>query len=171
MKNLIILLFFVSFAAQAQVQVTDSVYVENGINKARFTGTVYQIVDEPLYDSYDEYFWVDVATVNQTLNRYHSGALRISWLANIGINPEGDSWSLWWSENTVQEDQQMRINGAHARMSEFAYNSDDFIIVSFPEILDAIESDQLIEFWRLGTLRYERTYSGEIVIVGSRLFN
>ena len=170
MKKLLLLLLFASFWAQAQIQVTDSVYVENGINKARFTGTVYQIVDEPLYNSYDDYFWVDAATVNQTLDRYHDYAMRISWLPANGNTPDGHTWRLWWERNGLTEDQQMRINGAHHRFSEYTYSGNDFIIGSHPELLDAIESGQLIELWRLGTLRYE-DIRGRRMLVGTRLFD
>ena len=171
MKKLLLLLLFVSFAAQAQIQVTDSVYVENGINKARFTGTVYQIVDEPLYNSYDDYFWIDAGTVYQIKNRYNPNTIRISHFPISGNTPDGRSWALWWDTTAIQEDQQLRIDGDHCRISEFAYDgSGDFIIGSTPEILDALETDDIIEFWRLGTLRYEHTHTGRH-LVGSRLFN
>ena len=100
MKNLIILLFFVSFATQAQytrLQPGDSIYG----NKVKFNNIEYTVpANDAFLTAVNDVFWIPAATVSSITHAYtHNADLVVTPLS--GNDPSGRSWSDWWSNGTI----------------------------------------------------------------------
>ena len=158
MKKLIILLFFVSFAAQAQrgrVVPGDSIYG----NKAKFNNIEYTIVDQPLIDAYDDWFWVDT-NATATLGIIRESSVVIDpFVRNGGASTPGGSynnWNAWWDNYFIPEGSPFRFAGEFIyEFSEFTGLSNHFWVVprTRPEgrsSLSLLSDGQTIEIWRLG---------------------
>lgn len=169
MKKLLLLLVFASFWAQGQLVIRDSVYVENNVNKVKFDNTIYNVIGDQLFDSYDDYFWVDGATIERTKNRYHARALRISFTPSTEDTPDGQTWAHYLGR--IPENTPLRIGGGMGDVVEHLPGTPDIIIGHNPQVLDNIQSGDLLEVWRLGTLTHEyNTQTHQFYVVGVRAF-
>ena len=97
MKNLIILLFFVSFAAQAQytrVQYGDSIYG----NKVKFNNIEYTVPSgDALLAEVNDLLWIPAGTVSATNPGRFPNYRVITPLPADGQTLWGSTWSDWWN--------------------------------------------------------------------------
>ena len=110
MKNLIILLFFVSFAAQGQehqVRFGDSIYR----GKVKFANIEYEVVDTPYLDRAEDYFWSNAGYAGVVVSRGEN-FVRIN-PSPIGSAPDGRRWGTLWGDGLIPEDTSVRVNGRY----------------------------------------------------------
>ena len=166
MKKLLLLLMFVSFAAQGQVnqiRYGDSIYG----NTVKFRDIEYQFVEnDPLKQDYEDYFWIEVGTVNAINPGPFSPPswFRVSPSASSTLTvPGGGLASEWWNtvsfRHILQPVKFIRegSDDLHFEIDGF-YNRPEFIIVQrsidrragSPTTYDLVRNGDVIKMWRPG---------------------
>ena len=152
MKNLIILLFFVSFAAQGQehqVRFGDSIYR----GKVKFANIEYEVVDTPYLDRAEDYFWSNAGPVGLVRNRAEHFVLVTP--SPIGRTPDGRQWGTLWGDGLIPDDTSVRVNGRHYYVIEKAESRPNLYLIerAHPNSSgcftpSCVQNFQSLEVWR-----------------------